>query len=1149
MSMQINVNSQYTRSVNLERDYASGSTVSSYIPTSRSKRLLERISESLSDDVQPRAWSLIGPYGSGKSSFSVFLSHLLSEPNSEYSVEAFNVLETHAVPQTVTFREHTDDSAGYLKILISGSPEPLASRIFNGLKTATLAHWNGRRGKKPDFIRTLEDTFSITQSTSDIVKLFALVQNELEKDRMGNGRGILLVIDELGKFLEYEARHYGANDIFLLQELAELACRGHKCNLLMFVLLHQSFEQYAKGLGETLKNEWAKVQGRFEEIPFLESSEQTLKIVSKAIVNNYSIEEFQPTKIKIENIVTTLLNERALPSALEGADAIELFSKCYPLHPISALILPHLCQKLAQNERTLFNFLGSTEDFGFVNSIKKMSLGDFITPDVLFDYFITNQSSVVSDHITHRRWAEVITAVDRLGSTEENTVKLLKTIGLFNIINSKGTFKASETILKSLNEKNIQVTIAELTKKSIITYRAFNNEFRVWQGSDFDLDEALQEQLNLLGNFSLSQELNEAQILKPIVARKYSVENGALRYFVPVFTDAQNLKNVVTNKIANSRIVFFLAYGKDDLDFFNKKVLTSFSETDILVLCRNSSQLKEAFAEVVALRKVEATSQALKDDPVAKKEYFDRRNAAEYLAAKLVKSYELEPQDCEWFFEETHLDVKNRRDLQSVLSSVLAKIFNKSPSFHNELINRDKPSSQANAGRNKLLASMLQHPHEAIFGIEKFPPEKAMYLSILKKHGLHQFVDGKWKLIAPIRTSDLYPTWKAILAFFDSTKNGKSKTFEEISQILVAPPYGIKFGMLPIIFIHALLVHEHELAIFEDGVYIPYLTIESIERFVKVPHFFKVESFKIEGLNADIFEGYKNALFDDKGSHKSLLEIAKPLAKFFSELELYTQKTRSDELSIQARKLIKAFSISKSPQKLLFEGLPIALGFDLSELSSKNNSDKISAFSNLLIETLRELKYHYKKLLEYEQKLLCNAFNLHTNVELTDLRKKLARYDGLDQFSVDTDGLKAFIMRLTSDKDSDVVWLEGLLAFLASKSPKDWLDADRSKAEFNLSDYAKRISELELLRIKHEDTRKHIDGDFDVILLKSLKKGVLPRERAVAIDDEKRKSMKTLREKVKEAVNGYDDDIKLALYAELVDEFLGSLDSKKTKKD
>lgn len=43
--------------------------------------------------------------------------------------------------------------------------------------------------------------------------------------------------------------------------------------------------------------------------------------------------------------------------------------------------------------------------------------------------------------------------------------------------------------------------------------------------------------------------------------------------------------------------------------------------------------------------------------------------------------------------------------------------------------------------------------------------------------------------------------------------------------------------------------------------------------------------------------------------------------------------------------------------------------------------------------------------------------------------------------------------------------------------------------------------------------------------------------------------MKTVREKVKEVVNEYDDDIKLALYAELVDEFLGSLDSKKTKKD
>ena len=66
------------------------------------------------------------------------------------------------------------------------------------------------------------------------------------------------------------------------KSLAEHACKGSKVNLYLFVMLHQSFEQYAKGLGENLKNEWSKVQGRFEEVPFLESAEQVLRVVSAA---------------------------------------------------------------------------------------------------------------------------------------------------------------------------------------------------------------------------------------------------------------------------------------------------------------------------------------------------------------------------------------------------------------------------------------------------------------------------------------------------------------------------------------------------------------------------------------------------------------------------------------------------------------------------------------------------------------------------------------------------------------------------------------------------------------------------------------------------------------------------------------------------
>jgi len=92
ISSKINVNTHYTRSVNLKRDAGSESIVKSYIPTSRALNTLDIFCASLKQDEAPRAWSLIGPYGSGKSSFASFLSSLLDKDNTASYKMAHKVL-------------------------------------------------------------------------------------------------------------------------------------------------------------------------------------------------------------------------------------------------------------------------------------------------------------------------------------------------------------------------------------------------------------------------------------------------------------------------------------------------------------------------------------------------------------------------------------------------------------------------------------------------------------------------------------------------------------------------------------------------------------------------------------------------------------------------------------------------------------------------------------------------------------------------------------------------------------------------------------------------------------------------------------------------------------------------------------------------
>ncbi|RLA45223.1 MAG: hypothetical protein DRR42_19615, partial [Gammaproteobacteria bacterium] len=1144
IAAKVRVNTHYTRSINLERDNGSRDVLEAYIPTSRAIRTLERVSSAFSEKQAPRAWSLVGPYGSGKSSFSVFAAELLSSPDSDLTQLAQKKLMAVDENLARSCEAEIKDSAGMLKVLITGAPEPMARRLLLGLIRSMDEAWAGRRGKRPAVFKKSSDLLSSTKITaSEIIALFSDAQEALTKIGF---RGILLIIDELGKFLEYEARHYGANDIYLLQSLAEHACGGGKCNLFLFVMLHQSFEQYAKGLGENLKNEWSKVQGRFEEVPFIESSEQVLRVVSSAFQYKLSKQELSSVRKKVADVVDVLAENGALPSVLKKGEATRLFEKCYPLHPISALILPLLCQKIAQNERTLFSYLGSHEEFGLVDMLARFSsVDDWVLPHHIFDYFISNQSAALSDYATHRRWAEVVTALERLGDADLADIALLKTIGILNIIGAKAGLKPSNAVLEASQVSKAATSrgLKSLTSSSVITYRKFSGEYRVWQGSDFDLEDALRVGLDHIGEFELAETLNEEKSLQPIVARRYTIRNGALRYFTPIFVDARSFKKE-PKQSPHPRIVLFLAAAQDDEKIFNEEVSQHFSDLDVLALCKNGSQLRESTAEVVALRYVGRARQELNSDPVAKREFEDRLTAAE-LAQDLMLNATLEsPQENSWFYRGKKIQVSGKRQFQEQLSAVLARVYSKAPTLHNELVNRDKPSAQANAGRNKLLLAMMNSSGCTDLSIDKFPPEKAIYRSILKETQLHREVElNKWEFGAPEKGTPFFHVWSRINDFLDDTEEAAT-SFAELNAELMAPPYGIKAGILPILYIAVYCVYQQELAIYERRQYRPVFTEDMLERFVKRPDEFTVQRFKIKGLRASIYAEYKTFFEDDK--EKTIVQLVRPLANLIDGLEEYTQKTRSSDLSAQTRRVRDAFKLAKSPETLLFEDLPKALGYE-NQLDEEGGN--LEGYASSLLSTLRELKYTYSNMLSHQQRLLAYALHMDEDVTLADLRRKsIGRYEGLEQHTVDVDGLKAFIMRLSKREGTDDDWLQNVLMFLGQKPSSKWSDADRAEAEVKLSDYAKRMLDLETLRLHYDKSAASYDNDFDVILLKSLKKGREPIDEVVAIDQARHEAIQGIKSELKSSLDKYKDkELKLAILAELVDDFLSDYRSKGKK--
>jgi hypothetical protein len=142
----------------------------------------------------------------------------------------------------------------------------------------------------------------------------------------------------MGKYLEH-ASSVGS-DLNLFQEIAEnfSNLKLKKQGFPIFIgILHQPMEEYASNLGRSVQEDWQKVQGRFEDIPFSINSEETINLIAKAINRKNKIN----AKIKnLSSVVAKLMNGSKPSSSL-----INTISQCYPLHPLVALLLSPLSRQ------------------------------------------------------------------------------------------------------------------------------------------------------------------------------------------------------------------------------------------------------------------------------------------------------------------------------------------------------------------------------------------------------------------------------------------------------------------------------------------------------------------------------------------------------------------------------------------------------------------------------------------------------------------------------------------------------------------------------------------------------------------------------------------------------------------------------------
>lgn len=1115
LNEQIRIRAGYTRSVNLQRDVGNLELVKAYLPTAKSLQALEQVAVSMGQEPAERALALVGPYGSGKSAFALFLSALLASADNPLHKAAIAVLEQHDHTKVLLphFTQAMTGKRGFLRVVINGIPASLTKQLLTAFAHALEQQQVGAK--------LCREVRLAAQATTPLAmdQVITLIEEiQLEWAALG-GNGVLLEIDELGKFLEYEAYHPQNREIHLLQLLAEHARQGNAAPLHIMVMLHQSFEHYTQRLGKHLRDEWQKIQGRFNTLAFLEPAEQSLRIVSAAFDNRIQLS--QATQTQLNTWTTVLAEEGALPHGMDPRSAKDLFGQCYPLHPLTTLILPVLCQKVAQNERTLFSYLGSQEPFGLRFRLVQLKQGDWIMPADLYDYFMLNHPGSFSDPSAYHRWVEVATALERFEvAPTDPAVSLLKTIGLLNLIGGQRGLKASLGILQLVFGDDLEVYLTKLTTASIVHFRSYNQEYRVWQGSDFDLGKSLQQAVAGFANLSLADTLNTLSPFKPIVARRATIEIGTLRSFTPYFATRNKVKPG-----SSPRIVFYLVEeGELAPDSYE------FGQHDVLAICMFTERLREAVITQLALQELPKHHAALHQDPVAQREHRDWLHNADLETGKLLRTLLEEPESLQWSADGKDWNVCNRRVLQEKLSEWMTSYYSKAPRIRNELANWDKPSASANTGRKRLINAMLSAADKPYLGIEKTPAEMSLYLSLLKKPGLHRKKEESWGFyeMDSADPCNMKPIWDQITQLLGNA-GARQVPLTEIYNTLRQPPYGIKLGVLPIFLIAYFLTCRREVALYQEGVFSDEMTSAQAELLCRRPELFALERFELKGLRGDLFDQYMGTVVGKVREDATLLDIVGPLVRFISNLPLYTQ--RCSGLSADAERVRKIFTQAKSPGILLFQELPLACGVDPDAFAA-GDSAVVEPFIQRLVAVLRELNAAYGKLLEHWQARLNQVLLDAVIPDLPSLRAELAkRYEGLDKYTPDQKVLGAFIRRLgDAGYDSDQAWLESIATLIEGIPPKKWTDENRLQAELRLEERGQQLRDLMKLRLAMPNPER----TQDAVLIRWVDTTHGEMSRVVQLSDSQRAAVATQAGKIAEGLNGMDESQQLAIIATLL---------------
>jgi hypothetical protein len=1057
LSEQVTVKPRFARSANVERDL-SPAAVDGYLPTGRALDVVARISRGLLTPSAGRALAITGPHGAGKSSLAVFL-HALFAPQVSDAHRVARVVLDGADPAvaavfTQGLKAVDPEGQGAVRAFVTANHEPVTLTVARALYAGARRALGEDQAVVPSVFGEDEAARNLSaREVRDVVRSLCA------------HRPVVLVIDEFGKNLEAFATSGREGDPYLLQLLAEAAQGSSAWPLVIITMQHLAFDEYAQGTSIARRREWVKVQGRFQDIPYVETPREAWRLIGAAV--EVSPGDLAAAIPQWYEDTASLFADAGLRDLWASAQG------CYPLHPLAVAVLPELCTRYGQNERTLFSFMAGAEPLAVPAFLGTAEWSPeqplpFVGLDRVYDYFLDSASATIGASATVSRWLEIETRIRDTVGLSGQQLRVLKSIGVLNLVSSAGTLRASRRMLElatghaganSPEIGDLTAVLESLGAGGLITYRDFADEYRIWQGSDFDLEGAVNAARRVCRDRSLADLLNEAAPLEPAVAGRHSQRTGVLRIFEQRFSGLET-DGLVSPSVSgpwDGKVLYATTTeppeaGQGPADH-DKPV--------VIVIPDTLDAVRDVAVEAAALRSALSSAEADNADWVARRELIERAADAERALRRRITSA-WGPADSTWYLHGRAAPLPAHAGVSATLSQAADLVYHSTPRVANEMIARRELTSQGAKARRMLLEAFIKNPSRERFGIEGYGPERAIYEAVYRSTGLHRLDKhaGHWIITKP-KGKQWERAWSEIEAGLQEAK-GQRVNLEELAERLKRPPLGLKDGILPVLLITALALRADEVALYEHGSLVLGLDDAVAERLTRNPgHFTIKNNATVTGGRRLVVAALAERLGTTAGTAQpTFLGVARALYRELQLLPPFTLQTHR-HVSKEAVAVLQAFKSAPEPDSLTFETLPALLSCAPFPASAKVARKDAEAFAAGLADILADLRAAYGRLLEQIWEQLAEATRVWG--DRAEIRAQLAAQATALQGRVLEPRLNAFLRALARPLDGDA-WAENVAMVVAEgQAPRSWTDELASRFALLIADIGGAFRRVEAL--------------------------------------------------------------------------------------